>query len=174
MADPKEATQAKKVIVQGVSVEVSQPYSAGHPVTEAEAKALNQCWAENIGNNVRKAIKELVEAAGEVTETVAKAAQKLVTDKDKNYEFTLASVGGGARLDPLEKEARSLARSWISAQLKEMGITQKKYLTDNGEDAIDIKIAELCEHPEIKAAAEEALAARAKLAAKAPAIKVKL
>jgi len=162
---------AKKIIIQGVSVEVDQPYEAGHEVTEAEAKALNQVRAENIGNNVRKAIKELVDAAGEITAAVTKAAQKLVSGKDDKYEFTLASIGG-VRLDPLEKEARSLARNWVAGKLKEMGITQKKYLEDNGEDAIDIKIAELCEHPEIKKAAEEALKVRAKMAETAPAIKL--
>jgi hypothetical protein len=153
----------KQITVQGVLVDITQPYEAGHTITEAEAKALNQTRSENIGNNVRKVIKELVDAGGDAAEIQA-AAQKLVAEKDKGYEFTMASVGGGARLDPLAKECQAIARNFIGGKLKEMGITQKQYLEKNGEDAIKIKIAELAEHPEIIKAAKKALTERAKIA----------
>jgi len=156
-------TDTKQITVQGVLVNIDQPYEAGHPISEAEAKALNQTRSENIGNNVRKAVKEMVEAGGDAAE-IQKAAQSLVSEKDKGYEFTLASIGGGARLDPLTKECHSIARNFISAKLKEMGQTQKVYLERNGEDAIKIKVAELAEHPEIMKAAKKALAERQKVA----------
>ncbi len=157
----------KQITIQGVLVNVDQPYETGHPVTEAEAKALNQTRSENIGNNVRKAIKELVDAGGDAAE-IQKAAQKLVVEKDKGYEFTLASIGGGARLDPLAKECHAIARNFIGAKLKEMGTTQKLYLEKNGEDAIKIKVAELSEHPEIVKAAKKTLAERQKMVEAAP------
>lgn len=160
MADTKEMT------VQGVTVSVSQPYQAGHQITEAEAKALNQVRAENIGNNLRKTIKEMLEAEGATPESVQAAAQEQVAAYDATYEFTLASVGGGstARLDPLTKECRAIARNFITAKLREKGISQKDYLAANGEDAIKIKIAELSENPKIVAAAKKALAEREKMA----------
>ena len=157
----------KQITVQGVLVDISQPYKAGHAITEAEAKALNQTRCENIGNNVRKVIKELVEEGGGV-EVIQKAAQKIVSAKDEGYEFTLASVGGAARLDPLTKECFSIARNFISGKLKEMGMTQKAYLEKNGEDAIKIQVAELSENPEVVKAAKKALVERAKMAESAP------
>ena len=163
-------TDTKQITVQGVLVDIDQPYESGHTITEAEAKALNQTRSENIGNNVRKAVKELVDAGGDST-GIQKAAQKLVSEKDKGYEFTLASIGGGgARLDPLTKECHAIARNFIGAKLKELGKTQKQYLEANGEDAIKIKVAELAEHPEILKAAKKALAERAKVAESVPEI----
>ena len=163
-------TDTKQITVQGVLVDIAQPYEAGHLITEAEAKALNQTRSENIGNNVRKVVKELVDAGGDSAD-IQKSAQKLVSAKDKGYEFTLASIGGGgARLDPLTKECHAIARNFIGAKLKEMGMTQKVYLEKNGEDAIKIKVAELAEHSEILKAAKKALAERAKVAESVPEI----
>lgn len=159
MSDPKTIT------VQGVEVQVAQPYAEGHTVTEAEAKALNQVRAENIANNCRKAIKELIEEAGEITDAVKKAALKMIAEKDKDYVFTLASVGGGgSRLDPLTKECRAIARSFINGKIKEAEMTVKGYIEANGEDAYKSKIVELSEHPEIVKTAKKALAEREKMA----------
>lgn len=159
MADQKTMT------VQGVSVEVTQPYEAGHTITDAEARALNQVRAENIGNNLRKQIKDMVEAEGATPESVQAAAQKIVSAYDAEYEFTLASVGGGstARLDPLTKECRSIARNFIARKLKEQGISQKDYLEKNGEDAIKSKVIELADNPKIVEAAKKAIAEREKM-----------
>jgi len=158
----------KEITVQGVVVSVATPYVAGHAITEAEAKALNQVRAENIGNNVRKAITEMIEAAGgkdSLTDELRAQIQALVAEKDAAYEFTLASVGGGREpADPLAKECRSIARTWLSARLKEKGLTQKQYAEENGEDAFMSKVVELADHPEIIKAAKKALAARQGLA----------
>ena len=157
-------SNTKTITVQGVKVDVSLPYSAGHAINEAEAKSLNQTRAENIANNKRKEIKDMLEVEGATEESVQGEAQAIVADYDKTYEFTLASVGGGSsRLDPVEKEALSIARAWISGELKKKGMTQKEYLAENGEDAIKNKTAELAERPEVIAAAKKNLKARENL-----------
>lgn len=159
MANTKEMT------INGVAVTVSQPYEPGHQITEAEAKALNQVRAENIGNNTRKQIKELLDSVEGDASKVSGAIQKLVSEYDAGYEFTLASVGGGAtRLDPLTKECRNIARNFITGKLKEAGISQKDYLEKNGPDAIKSKVIELADNPQIVAAAKKALAERNKMA----------
>lgn len=156
----------KTMTIQGVVVEVSTPYEAGHQITEAEAKALNQVRAENVGNNLRKTITDMKEAAGGDVEAIKADVQAMVTEYEASYEFTLASVGGGStsRLDPLTKEARSIARQFIAAKLREAGISQKEYLESNGEDAIKIKIAELAENPQVIELAQKALNERAAMA----------
>lgn len=158
----------KEITVQGIVVSVSAPYAAGHPITDAEAKALNQVRAENIANNVRKAIQEIIDAAGgkeALTDEHKAAAQAVVTDKDNGYEFTLASVGGGREpIDPLVKESRAVAKSFLTAKLKEKGLTQKQYAEANGEDAFMSKVIELADHPEIVKVAKKNLATREGLA----------
>jgi hypothetical protein len=151
----------KQMTVQGVVVEVSQPYEAGHKITEAEAKALNQVRAENIGNNMRKQIKDALDEADGDVSAVQADIQSKVTEYDASYEFTLASVGGGStRLDPLTKECRAIARNFIAGKLKEQGVSQKDYLAANGENAIKDKIIELADHPKIVEAAKAALKRR--------------
>jgi hypothetical protein len=155
----------KTITVQGVQVDITQPYTAGHPITEAEAKALNQVRAENIGNNKRAEIKKMLEEEGATTESVQKAAQASVAAYDAEYVFTLASVGGGSsRLDPLTKECRKIARDYITGRLKADGTTQKAYIEANGEEAFKAKIVEISEHPEIVKAAKKSLADREKMA----------
>lgn len=156
----------KEMTINGIAVAVTQPYEAGHQITEAEAKALNQVRAENIGNNLRKTLKDmLAEADGDVA-AIQEAAQAAVSEYDAGYEFTLASVGGGgtARLDPLTKECRTIARNFITGKLKEQGISQKDYLAANGENAIKDKVIELAEHPKVVEAAKKALAEREQMA----------
>lgn len=155
----------KTVKIQGVYVDVSQPYEAGHAITEAEAKALNQVRAENIGNNTRAAIKALVdEHNGETEGAVQTAAQKLVAERDASYEFTMASAGGTTRLDPLTKECRAIAKSFIISKIKEADMTQKQYLEKNGENAIKDKVIELADNEAIVKLAKKNLAEREKMA----------
>lgn len=152
MADAEK----KEITIQGVVVAVSAPYAEGHQITAAEAKALNQVRAENIRNNMAKKVKKAAEGGAD-----AKAIQALVDQYDAEYEFTLASVGGGGKtLDPLTKEARSIARAYISKLLKEQGITQKAYKEQHGEDSIEQKIAELSENEQIIKLAKENLKKR--------------
>lgn len=159
---------AKEITVQGIVVSVATPYAAGHVITEAEAKALNQVRAENIGNNVRKAIMDLIESAGgkeALTDEHKAEAQRIVSEKDATYEFTLASVGGGREpVDPLTKECRAVAKSFLSAKLKEKNMTQKQYAEQNGEDAFMSRVIELADHPEIVKVAKKNLATREGLA----------
>lgn len=159
-------SKTKEIMIQGVLVTVSQPYEAGHTITEAEARALNQTRAENIGNNVRGKVKEMLESENGNVEKVAKPVQELVAQKDAEYEFTLASVGGGgsSRLDPLTKECRSIARDFVHRKIKESGKTLKEYKEANGDDSINEKIMEVAENPKIVEVAKKNLKQREQLA----------
>lgn len=155
----------KTITINKVPVEVAAPYEAGHKITEAEAKALNQVRAENIANNMRAKIKEMIETNGGDEAAVTKEAQAAVAAYDQTYEFTLASVGGGRRsLDPVEKEARSIANALLMDKLRENGVTKKAYIEANGEDAFKEKLAEVAEMEQVVAKAKENVAAREKMA----------
>ena len=173
-------TTQKTITIQGVEFDVNQPYGEGHTCTEAEAKALNQTRAENIRNNMAKAVKEANEAAGKDAEgnQVALAADVLkelagaVAEYDANYEFTLASVGGGrASRDPIEIEANKIARASIAASLKAKGRTMKSVTHDaegneieGGKERLATAIATVAERADVIAAAKKAVKEREKLA----------
>lgn len=154
----------KTITTQGISVEVLEPYAEGHACTAAEAKALNQVRAENVRNNTRKQTMEVIEANGGDLEKSAAEVQKIISEYDSGYEFTMASVGGGVtRLDPLTKECRAIARDYIAGKIKEAGMTQKEYLEKNGENAIKDKIIELADNEQVVKLAKKNLAERAKM-----------
>jgi hypothetical protein len=154
----------KTIQTQGVTVEVSDPYAEGHSCSAAEAKALNQVRAENVRNNTRKAVMEVLDANGGDVSASQAAVQKIVAEYDAGYEFTLASVGGGGtRLDPLTKECRSIAREYIGVKIKEQGMTQKEYLEKNGDSAIKDLIVKIAEDEQIVKLAKKNLAERAKM-----------
>lgn len=137
---------------------ISQPYEEGHTLNAIEAKVLNQVRSENIGNNVRKKVQDLLEA-GNTTE-----AETLVAEKDRDYVFTEAAAGGSTRtMDPIEKEARKIARDAIKAALAAKG--QK--LSDIEKERLDDAVATAAQRDDIIAAAKKAVAQREKTIAAA-------
>ena len=110
MADPKVK------MIAGEEFTISQPYDEGHVLTAAEARALNQLRNENIGNNLRKAVEKMKEEGKDAATITA-----LVADYDKTYSFAMPGAGGGTRtLDPVEREARKLAREVVAARVREL------------------------------------------------------
>jgi hypothetical protein len=163
-------TKTRDITIQGVIFTVSTPFEAGHVVTEAEAAALNQTRCENIRNNmatkVKAAQKELPEGETALSEeTLAELAAE-VAAYDAEYEFSMASAGGGSKpKDPIEAEAVKLAKAAIAGQLKSKGTTVKAYLEVEGNKAkYDEAIAKLAAHPDYLKAAKKAVQDREKLA----------
>lgn len=108
--------EAKAKLIAGEQFTISQPYAEGHVLTAAEARSLNQTRSENIGNNLRKAIEE-AKKAGKSADEMA----KLVSEYDTAYSFAMPGAGGTPRIvDPIEREARKLAREVVGARLKEL------------------------------------------------------
>lgn len=155
----------KEITIAGVAFSVLQPYVAGHAITEAEAKALNQVRAENIRNNCASKVKAATEGTAKEGEPTADTIEAYVAEYDKNYVFTLASVGGGKRAtDPVEVEAMRIARDQFSAWAASKKTTVKAIKEKIGEEAYNAKLAELAERPENVKEAKRRVAERAKTA----------
>lgn len=137
----------KTITISGKEFQVSEPYAAGHAITEAEAKALNQVRAENIRNNMASKVKaaQATEGRKEDDPTLDTIAD-IIAAYDSEYEFTLASVGGGKRpTDPVEIEATKIAKDMFSAWCSSKGFTVKAAKERLGDDVYSAKIAELAE-----------------------------
>ena len=157
----------RNITIQGVEFEISEPYAEGHTCTEAEAKALNQTRSEAIRNNNAKRIKDAKEAHGdELPANILTELADAISTYDKEYEFTLASVGGGrVSRDPVEVEARKIARTSIIAQLKTDNRTLKSVTdVEGGKEKLEAAIAQVAASDAVVKAAKKAVADRAKLA----------
>ena len=138
---------SKQVTIAGFEFTVSAPYSVGQVMSDAEAAALNQVRAENIGNNFRATINKAktvtTDEDGNETETISdEAMAELITAlaaRDSEYVFNMASVRAAkATLSPLEKESIVVAKAILSGLLAGAGKTAKEY----GKENCDAKIAE--------------------------------
>lgn len=154
-------SETKNKIIHGVAFAVTQPYAAGHVLNEAEAKTLNQVRSENIGNNVREKVKELLEAGNQA------AAEQLVAERDSSYVFTIASAGGQSKaMDPIEREARTIAKELIKQHLASQG----RKLTDIPEgldkdtwaDKLEENIEKVASSEKVLDAAKKAVDAKKK------------
>ncbi len=148
----------KTITVLGLSVDINVPYSEGHTLNAAEASVLNQTFAENVRNNTAKQVKEKI-AAGDQTgaaEIVAKYASEYV------FNERTAQTAVARTVDPVEKEALAIAKAKVIAAIEKKGGKVKDY----DKEQLKAKIAEVAAYPNVRAAAEVEVAAKAKRLAK--------
>jgi hypothetical protein len=152
--------------IEGIAVQVPAPYTAGQVLTDATAAILNQTLGENISNNLRAKLK-VGTTVGEgenavMTPYTSETAQPLVDAYLESYEPGVKRGGSGeARVsDPVEKEARNIARE----KAKELVIS--KGLKPKDVDMADIagKIFDAYKD-KLMAEGKKIVAARAKAAA---------
>lgn len=166
----KAENNTREITCQGVVFTVTAPYKEGHVVNAAEAHSLNQTRAENIRNNlagrVKKAQKELPEGQTELPAETLTELAAIAEAYDSEYEFSMASAGGGARpKDPIEQEAVRLAKAAVAGKLREKGTTVKAYCEqEGGKERYDNAVATTAASDAFRKAAKKAVADRDKLA----------
>lgn len=160
--------ESKPKVINGISFPISQPYEAGHVLTELEAKVLNQTRSENVGNNVRAKIKEMLEPEDGSAPTPESEIQAYVAEVDAGYVFRSVSEGTGRTVDPYEREATKIARELIKAQLADKGrklTTVPDGLTeDEWKDKLNAEIERVASLDQVLKAATKAVDAKKKQA----------
>lgn len=140
----------RSITIAEQEVTISDRYAEGHVCSDADAKTLNQTRAENIRNNLAKHVKALVEN-GSLTydDQTFTSVQALVDHYAGKYEFSMGGGSGTSRVvDPIEREARAIARDYIKSQLQAQGTTIKKYYatdTDEGKARYESKVVEVAQ-----------------------------
>jgi len=156
------ADNTRKVTIQQVIFDLSDPYSEGHVCSAMEAKALNQTRAENIRNNFASNVKKVQDANdGPLSDAQVKELQKELDDYAKGYEF---SVGGGRAVDPVSREAKRIAKEIVDGKIAATGTSVKAYIDAKGKDKYDALIGQAMEHESVQAEAVKIVKSRAKLA----------
>lgn len=131
-------TPRKDITIAGSKFAIPEPYAEGHVLNANEANALNQTWAENIRNNMAEQVKVWLngkDADGDKPAIEAigfDAAQEKIDEYVKTYAF--GERRGGARMDPIEREARNLVEAKAKEAIKAQGKSQKDF-TDEAWDA---------------------------------------
>lgn len=126
MPEIHEHTPRETYTIAGESFAVPMPYKAGHHLTEGEANALNQTFAENIRNNLASKLKEEKEA-GSFDLSVFQAK---LDDYCDTYEFGVRT-GGGRSTDPVMTEALAIARDLVRKAIVAKGIKLSEVKASN-------------------------------------------
>lgn len=156
--------EAKTIVIQGKSFTVTQPYDEGHTLTAAEARALNQVRAENLRNNFANTVKAVNDGKeGNIGEENLEAE---FAKYDSEYSFAMPGAGAKPKLDPIEREARKIAKEVLAAQYAKEG----RKMTDvpagrtkeEHQQLIDSNIEKIAGHDKVLAQAKKNVAARAK------------
>lgn len=123
----------REITIQGQDFTVEVPYSAEHVLTAAEASQLNQVYLENIGNNFRSKIKEMLEA-GSTTDAIQTELDKYAAE----YEFGTRRAGSGVKrtTDPIAKEMRLLAKKALTDFFKKKDVNYADLSAEEKEAAI--------------------------------------
>lgn len=112
------------ITIAGKTFQVPLRYEEGHAINAAEARALNQTFMENLGNNIRKKVKDAIEAGSFNQE----AFQAKLEEMADGYEFFGRSGGGGGgRRDPVMSEAIEIALGKVKDAIKANGLNLKDY-----------------------------------------------
>lgn len=145
--------------IYGIEISTSDPYKEGQPLSGVEADTLNSHRAELISHRVRSFIKaELgVEAPAqhEFTADQIKQINDKAKELDKNFDFATAGGGGGRTLDPVEKEAREIARAAVDTKLAQAGKSKAKRGEQPGEgeighDHYNMLVSEVSAKPDVR------------------------
>lgn len=158
--------ESKPKVINGLSFEISQPYVEGHVLTALEARVLNQTRSENIGNNVRAKIKEMLEPEDGSAPAPEADIQAYVSEFDAAYEFKTASEGGRTSRDPYETEARKIARELLKEHLASTGrkltVAPEGLTDDEWKEKVDTEVDRIASTDGVLAAAKKNVDAKKK------------
>ena len=152
----------RDITIQGTEFQIEVPYTEGHVLSSAEASQLNQVYAENVGNNFRAKVKEMLEAGSSADDI------QLELDKyTENYTFGVRRLSGGGtrkKADPVLREMRALAKKALSDYFrKEKDIRFADFSSEEQEQAIKTYFERYGE--KVKEIAERRIADAADMAA---------
>ena len=158
-------TPTREITIAGHQFTISQPYAPGHTINEAEARALNQTRAEAIRNNMAAKVKAAMAGEAKEGDPTADTIVQAVADYDAAYEFSIVTAGAGRRpSDPVEVEARRIARNILADFARDKGLTVKALREQIGDETYESKVIELAERPDTMKEAKRRVDVRVKQA----------
>ena len=148
--------------IKGYQFRLRAPFEAGSVLTKGEAQALNNLRAENIQDNIRKAVSDAcaVLAPGELLPPAELSRlQDLISKYDQGYQF-LEKHTPKPRKGELELELRAVAEERARVQFRQAGM-------EPAEAELEAAIAEMEQLPAVQDEARARVSARRRVAASA-------
>lgn len=134
----------------GIAISVAQPFAEGHVLTTIEAAKLNQTFADAIRTSLMAKLTRLKEVAkNEGKEVDVAAATADFQSYANEYEFS--ERGTRAVVDPVEVEARKIAKDQVLTAIRDKGGKVRDYSAEQ----IDAYVTKVLENrPQIREEAE--------------------
>lgn len=134
----------RALVVQGVTLHVPSPYTGGHVMSQGEADAMNQLFAENMRNSFSKKVKaaqEKAEGQPLSTEILAELQAQMDT-----YTAAYSFDGGGRQraprvVDPVERKLHKMAEQAVVVMLNSKGYQKSQISKENFQSLVDTVIA---------------------------------
>ncbi len=108
-----DKTPRQMITIQDETYQLPVPFIAGHVCTANEAAALNQLLTENTRNNFAARVRQAKSVEGGPLPSQADFDAYVI-----DYEF---GIRGGNIKDPLEREARAIAKTLLEEKLRKQG-----------------------------------------------------
>jgi hypothetical protein len=157
-ANNTDESATQTLTVQSQSFTIPVPYMAGAcTLTEGEANALNQTYAENIRNNFAQQMKRAAEE-----ETPRQLTQADLDEYVDSYEFGKRPGGARGPRDPIGTEERKLASVALVAHVENKLGKKWKDLAKEKQDEL---LAKVIASGKFRAQAEEIVKKRQESAA---------
>lgn len=111
-----------KIRIQQYQFDITEPYQPGQVLTAETAQALNGLRADNIRNNMRRAVHSAVDRCGSglLPAEVLAELQSAIAKHDREYQFQ-ARPEARALSGTLEAEIRAVALERVEAQVRQQG-----------------------------------------------------
>ena len=153
MAGNNTEEQTQKLTIQSKEFVIPLPYVAGPcTLTEGEANALNQTYAENVRNNFAQQMKRAAEDKVSPRELTQADLDEYVDE----YEFGKRAGGARGPRDPVGTEERKLALTALIAHVEKQGKKWKDLAKEKQEELLSKVITS----GRFRARAEEIVKAR--------------
>jgi hypothetical protein len=143
------STPRQDITIQGAIFSCPMPFHEGYPLKANEASAMNGLLAENLRNNVVGKFSE-----GEGENRRFNCTQEQFDEYASQYEFGARRGSGEARLSPVEREARKIAREKVNEALKAKG-KKLDLKTEQGRETMEALVSQLAANPAIVKEAEK-------------------
>lgn len=160
-------TETKTLRIADIEFTAPFKYAEGHVLSAIEAKVLNQTRFENLRNNFAATVKASVE--GKEGAIPQDQLQAKFAEYEAAYEFSQPGTGGTkAALDPVEREAISIATDIVKEKMKALGRSWNppKEASEEQKAAYkaqrDGKVAEIAAHEGVIAQAKKNVNNRSK------------
>lgn len=136
-ANNPDQNAKQDLTIQGKTFKIPLPYAIGAcELTEGEAAALNQTYAENVRNNFAQQMKRAAE--GDTPKELTQEDLDAYTD---GYEFGKRTGGARGPRDPIGTEERRLALAAVKAHVAAKGKNWKDLSEDKQEELVNTVVA---------------------------------